>query len=78
MGGKGFFVFTQKVLLGVVVALTPFNYPFNLTIYKIAPAIACKNTVIVKPPIEASLTVMKFCELVNEEFPDGVVNVVTG
>lgn len=78
MGGKGFFAFTQKVPLGVVAAITPFNYPLNLTIHKIAPAIACKNTVIVKPPTEAPLTVIKFCELLNDEFPDGVVNVVTG
>ena len=78
LNGKGFFAFTQRVPLGVVAAITPFNYPLNLTIHKIAPAIACKNTVIVKPPTEAPLTVMKFCELMNEEFPDGVVNTVTG
>lgn len=78
MGGKGFFAFTQKEPLGVVAAITPFNYPLNLTIHKIAPAIACKNTVIVKPPTEAPLTVMKFCELLDEEFPDGVVNVIPG
>lgn len=78
LNGKGFFAFTQRLPLGVVAAITPFNYPLNLTIHKIAPAIACKNTVIVKPPTEAPLTVMKFCELLNEEFPDGVVNVVTG
>ena len=78
LNGKGFFAFTQKLPLGVVAAITPFNYPLNLTIHKIAPAIACKNTVIVKPPTEAPLTVMKFCELLNEEFPDGIVNVVTG
>jgi lactaldehyde dehydrogenase len=78
LNGKGFFAFTQKLPLGVVAAITPFNYPLNLTIHKIAPAIACKNTVIVKPPTEAPLTVMKFCDLLNEEFPDGVVNVVTG
>lgn len=78
LNGKGFFAFTQKLPLGVVAAITPFNYPLNLTIHKIAPAIACKNTVIVKPPTEAPLTVMKFAELLNEEFPDGVVNVVTG
>lgn len=78
LNGKGFFAFTQKLPLGVVAAITPFNYPLNLTIHKIAPAIACKNTVIVKPPTEAPLTVMKFCELLDEEFPDGVVNVVTG
>ena len=78
LNGKGFFAFTQKVPLGVVAAITPFNYPLNLTIHKIAPAIACKNTVIVKPPTEAPLTVMKFCELLNDEFPDGVVNTITG
>jgi len=78
LNGKGFFAFTQRLPLGVVAAITPFNYPLNLTIHKIAPAIACKNTVIIKPPTEAPLTVMKFGELLNEEFPDGVVNTVTG
>ena len=78
LNGKGFFAFTQRLPLGVVAAITPFNYPLNLTIHKIAPAIACKNTVIVKPPTEAPLSVMKFCELLDGEFPDGVVNVVTG
>jgi lactaldehyde dehydrogenase len=78
LNGKGFFAFTQRLPLGVVAAITPFNYPLNLTIHKIAPAIACKNTVIIKPPTEAPLTVMKFAELLNEEFPDGVINTVTG
>ncbi len=78
LNGKGFFAFTQRLPLGVVAAITPFNYPLNLTIHKIAPAIACKNTVIIKPPTEAPLTVMKFAELVDEEFPAGVINVITG
>ncbi|WP_407432657.1 lactaldehyde dehydrogenase [Methanobrevibacter sp.] len=78
LNGKGFFAFTQRLPLGVVAAITPFNYPLNLTIHKIAPAIACKNTVIIKPPTDAPLTVIKFAELVNEEFPAGVINVVTG
>lgn len=78
LNGKGFFAFTQRLPLGVVAAITPFNYPLNLTIHKIAPAIAAKNTVIIKPPTDAPLTVMKFAELVNEEFPDGVINVITG
>lgn len=78
LNGKGFFAFTQRLPLGVVAAITPFNYPLNLTIHKIAPAIACKNTVIIKPPTDAPLTVMKFAELVNEEFPAGVINVITG
>jgi len=78
LNGKGFFAFTQRLPLGVVAAITPFNYPLNLTIHKIAPAIACKNAVIIKPPTQAPLTVMKFAELLNEEFPDGIVNTVTG
>lgn len=78
IGGKGFFAFTQKVPLGVVAAITPFNYPLNLTIHKIAPALASKNTVIVKPSMETPLTVLKFIELVNKEFPAGVVNSITG
>ena len=78
LNGKGFFAFTQKMPLGVVAAITPFNYPLNLTIHKIAPAIAAKNTVIIKPPTDAPLTVMKFAELLNEEFPKGVINVITG
>lgn len=78
LNGKGFFAFTQKLPLGVVAAITPFNYPLNLTIHKIAPAISAKNTVIIKPPTNAPLTVMKFADLVNEEFPDGVINVITG
>lgn len=78
LNGKGFFAFTQRLPLGVVAAITPFNYPLNLTIHKIAPAIACKNTVIIKPPTDAPLTVMKFAQLVDEEFPNGVINVITG
>lgn len=78
INGKGFFAFTQRVPLGVVGAITPFNYPLNLSIHKIAPAIACKNTVVVKPPLDAPLTVLRFAELLDEEFPDGVINVITG
>ena len=78
LNGKGFFAFTQKLPLGVVAAITPFNYPLNLTIHKIAPAIACKNTVIIKPPTDAPLTVMKFAELLDEVFPNGVINTITG
>lgn len=78
INGKGFFAFTQKLPLGVVGAITPFNYPLNLSIHKIAPAIAAKNTVVLKPPLDAPLTVMKFAELLDEVFPDGVINTVSG
>ncbi|MCL2157167.1 MAG: lactaldehyde dehydrogenase [Methanobrevibacter sp.] len=78
LGGKGFFAFTQRIPLGVVVAITPFNYPVNLAIHKIAPAIAAKNTVILKPSLQAPLAALKLAEIINEEFPKGVINTVTG
>lgn len=78
LGGKGFFAFTQKIPLGVVAAITPFNYPVNLAIHKIAPAIAAKNTTIFKPSMEAPLAGLKMAEVIAEEFPVGVVNTVTG
>jgi len=78
LGGKGFFAFTQKIPLGVVAAITPYNYPVNLAIHKIAPAIAAKNTVIVKPSLQAPLAALRMAEIINEEFPGGVINTVTG
>ena len=78
LGGKGFFAFTQKVPLGVIAAITPFNYPVNLAIHKIAPAIAAKNTVILKPSLKAPLAAMKLAEIIGAEFPKGVINTVTG
>lgn len=78
IGGKGFFAFTQKVPLGVVAAITPFNYPVNLAIHKIAPAIAAKNTVVLKPSLQAPLAAMRLAEIIDAEFPNGVINTVTG
>jgi len=78
INGKGFFAFTQKIPLGVVGAITPFNYPVNLSMHKLAPAIAAKNTVIMKPPLQAPLAAMKMAEIIASQFPDGVVNTVTG
>ncbi len=78
LNGKDFFTFAQKIPLGVIGAITPFNYPLNLTLHKIAPALACKNTVVIKPPLDAPLTVLKCADIINEQFPPGVINVVTG
>jgi lactaldehyde dehydrogenase len=78
LGGKGFFAFTQKIPLGVVAAITPFNYPVNLAIHKIAPGIAAKNTTILKPSLQAPLAALRLAEIINEEFPKGVINTVTG
>lgn len=78
IGGKGYMAFTLKIPLGVVGAITPFNYPLNLAIHKIAPALAAKNTLVLKPAALAPLTALKMGEIINSHFPDGVLNVVTG
>jgi len=73
-----FMAFTRKVPLGVVGAITPFNYPVNLALHKIAPAIAAKNTVVMKPSMEAPLAALKLVEIINNHFPKGVINSVCG
>ncbi|MGN1185866.1 MAG: lactaldehyde dehydrogenase [Methanobrevibacter wolinii] len=78
LGGKGFYAFTEKIPLGVVAAITPFNYPVNLAIHKLGPAIAAKNTVILKPSKEAPLSGLMLAEIIARHFPDGVVNSITG
>ena len=78
IGGKGFMAFTLKIPLGVVAAITPFNYPLNLAVHKVAPALAAKNTVVLKPSVLAPLTALKMAEIINSHFPDGAMNVVTG
>ena len=71
--------FTLKEPIGVVGAIVPWNFPFMMAVWKIAPALACGCTVVLKPAEETPLTALKLAELVQEAgFPDGVVNVVTG
>jgi lactaldehyde dehydrogenase len=78
IGGKGFIGFTLKIPLGVIGAITPFNYPINLAIHKVAPALAAKNSVVLKPSIQAPLVALKLAELMNPYFPPGALNVITG
>ena len=76
---KGYFNFTRYEPLGVVVAITPWNSPLLLTAWKLAPALAAGNTVIIKPSEFTSVSTLEFVKLVEEAgFPAGVVNVVTG
>lgn len=73
------FLMTLREPLGVVAAIVPWNFPLLLAIWKIAPALASGNTVIVKPSKETPLTMLKLAEIVEEVgFPPGVFNVVTG
>ena len=66
-----------KVPLGVVAAIVPWNYPLLLLIWKIAPALAAGNTVVIKPASYTPWTTLGLAEIFNH-FPRGVVNIVSG
>jgi len=71
--------FTLREPVGVVGAIIPWNFPLVVAAWKLAPALACGCTVVLKPAEETSLTCLRLAELVVEAgFPAGVVNVVTG
>lgn len=73
------FNFTRYEPLGVVAAITAWNSPLLLAAYKLAPALAAGNTVVLKPSEHASVSTLAFARLIEEAgFPAGVVNVVTG
>ena len=65
--------------LGVAGQIIPWNFPLLMAAWKIAPAIACGNTVVLKPAETTSLTALKLAEIIQESgLPKGVVNIVTG
>jgi aldehyde dehydrogenase (NAD+) len=69
----------RVVPLGVIGQVIPWNFPLLMLAWKIAPALAMGNTVVLKPAETTSVTAMKFAELLLEaELPAGVVNIVTG
>jgi aldehyde dehydrogenase (NAD+) len=73
------FNYTRYEPLGVIVAIIPWNSPLLLTAWKLAPALAAGNTVVIKPSEYASASVLEFMKLVDRVgFPPGVINVVTG
>jgi aldehyde dehydrogenase (NAD+) len=73
------FNYTRYEPIGVVVAIVPWNSPLLLTAWKLAPALAAGNTVVIKPSEFTSASTLEFMKLVEEAgFPPGVVNVVTG
>jgi acyl-CoA reductase-like NAD-dependent aldehyde dehydrogenase len=73
------FNFTRYEPIGVVVAIVPWNSPLLLATWKLAPALAAGNTVVIKPSEYTSASILEFMKLVEEAgFPPGVVNVVTG
>jgi glyceraldehyde-3-phosphate dehydrogenase (NADP+) len=70
---------TYRVPLGVVLCIGPFNYPFNLTGSKIAPALMAGNSVVMKPPSQGPLTALHFGVILEKAgVPPGVFNIITG
>jgi len=71
--------YTRREPIGVVGAITPFNFPLNLAVNKLAPALAAGNTIVHKPALETSLSALMLPEIFREAgVPDGVYNLVTG
>ncbi|MBI2214427.1 MAG: aldehyde dehydrogenase family protein [Acidobacteria bacterium] len=76
---EGAFTYTTREPLGVVGAITPWNFPLMLAVWKIAPALACGNTVVLKPAEYTSLSILKFAEYAREAgLPPGVLNISPG
>lgn len=77
---KGPFLhYTLREPVGVVAAIIPWNFPLLLASWKVGPALAAGNTVVLKPAPWTPLTALRFAELCQEAgVPDGVINVVTG
>ncbi len=74
-----FLNYTLREPVGVVGCITPWNFPLSLATWKVAPALACGNAVVLKPAEETPLTALRLGELAAEAgFPEGVLNVVPG
>jgi betaine-aldehyde dehydrogenase len=75
---KGNTTYLRREPMGVVAGITPWNFPLWQAVWKIAPAIATGNTIVVKPAENTPISTMKFAQLANDVLPAGVVNVVQG
>jgi len=71
--------FTMRMPVGIVCAITPFNFPLNLACHKLGPALAAGNSVIYKPATVTPLSAIFLCEIFAEAgLPDGYLNLLTG
>lgn len=76
---QGRFLYTIKKPVGVVAAITPFNFPLNLVVHKVAPALAAGNPVILKPASDTATIAIKLCELLQKAgVPENYVQCVVG
>lgn len=77
--GPDFHAYTMREPIGVVAQIIPWNLPLLMAAWKLAPALACGCTVVLKPAEQTPLTALRLAELIDEAgFPPGVVNIVTG
>ena len=74
----GFTSMIRRDAIGVVGSIAPWNYPLMMAAWKLAPALAGGNTIVLKPSEQTPLTTLKLAKTISEIFPEGVVNVVTG
>lgn len=78
-GGENRIGYTKRIPLGVVSAITPFNFPFNLVAHKLGPAFAVGNTVVLKPATQTPLSAIVMADIFKEAgLPDGCLQIVTG
>jgi len=75
---QGFTSMLRREPIGVVGSIAPWNYPLLMAAWKLGPALAAGNTVILKPSEWTPLTAMKLAELAADIFPPGVLNIITG
>ena len=75
---RGFSSTVRREPLGVVAQITPWNYPFMMAIWKIGPALAAGNTLVLKPADTTPWSTLVLGELAQEAYPAGVVNVICG
>ena len=75
---EGYTSFTRREAVGVIGQITPWNYPLMMAIWKIGPALAAGNTVVLKPAETTPITTLRFAQLTAEALPNGVLNVITG
>jgi acyl-CoA reductase-like NAD-dependent aldehyde dehydrogenase len=77
--GEGYFGFWIRRPVGVIAAISPFNFPLNLVAHKVAPALAAGNSLVLKPASTTPITAVKLCEILAEAgLPAGALNLVVG
>jgi betaine-aldehyde dehydrogenase len=75
---EGYTSIIRREAIGVVGQITPWNYPLMMAIWKIGPALAAGNTIVLKPAETTPVTTIKLAEIAGEIFPPGVLNVIGG